>query len=589
VIEQVRRSRAWAHGPELGLVVVAAIAFVFLLSVGRDMTFHSDEWSIIAVPRQPTLESWFTPHNEHWSTLLFLVYETIRGIVGLRSYIPYLATLLGLHVVASVGLYRLLALVTGRWLALGGATILLFLGSAYQDLLWAFQIGFVGSTAAGVWAITALTGERSRRAAVAAASLLTVAVATSGIGLSFLLAAIVLVLVRGPTRRDLVGIGVPSMAYTAWFMLVGRSAVAVNADVFSIEAISRLPATVSAGVVNAVSSTLGIDARIAAAAAVIIAAGVTIRLVLAIRNRVGDPVGHRAAAATPVLAVLMCALAGLLSLYVLIGLTRGQLGLATVTQSRYLYPAAVFIVVCLGAMIGAGSFRLKGSRLVAATGLGLTVVGLSLTSNLRALSDGHVVFREYADEVRSLTALVVTYQGAPAIDPDRSLFPMPPAPELLSLLRREGWPIHSASDDLARIRPEIVDRTLFRLVGEGTIVPVADPPPLQSVRDPPALATSFGGTVSVTGACLAVAGDAGGRLGLSMPDGGSVDVYGPSEGSLTASLGRFAEPQESSSNRAAIPSSGGLRVTAPDLGDGTAWRLNLGVEGMRTWHACSAP
>ena len=38
---------------------------------------------------------------------------------------------------------------TGELAALGGAALVLFLGAAWEDLLWAFQIGYFGSMAAG--------------------------------------------------------------------------------------------------------------------------------------------------------------------------------------------------------------------------------------------------------------------------------------------------------------------------------------------------------------------------------------------------------------------------------------------------------
>src|SRR5205823_15106414 len=94
-----------------------------------------------------------------------------------------------------------LTIASGRTVAVAAAAILLLLGNAYQDLFWAWQLGFVGSTAAGIWALAALAAPRRHRNAVVAAFLLVVAVATSGIGLAFLAAAAVFELVR-PERRN---------------------------------------------------------------------------------------------------------------------------------------------------------------------------------------------------------------------------------------------------------------------------------------------------------------------------------------------------------------------------------------------------
>src|SRR5437867_11962620 len=81
--------RRW-HPADFGFMVLAAAAFALLLSVGSRMTFHSDEWNVIAVPPGGTPEGWFAPYNEHWSTVLYLVYRGLNGIVGLRSYLPYI-------------------------------------------------------------------------------------------------------------------------------------------------------------------------------------------------------------------------------------------------------------------------------------------------------------------------------------------------------------------------------------------------------------------------------------------------------------------------------------------------------------------
>src|SRR5436309_15376569 len=104
---------------------MSAMAFGVLLFLGRRMTFRADEWTVAANPPGGSIASWLEPHNEHWSTVLYLVYEPIFQVFGLRTYLPYLAVLLLIHLIAAAGLYRLLLKVSHPVVALAAAAILL--------------------------------------------------------------------------------------------------------------------------------------------------------------------------------------------------------------------------------------------------------------------------------------------------------------------------------------------------------------------------------------------------------------------------------------------------------------------------------
>ena len=114
---------------------------------------------------------------------------------------PYLMLLLATHVLAACAVYRLL-LPAGRLVALLALVIVLLLGAGWENLFWAFQIGTVGSAAAGLWALVAVRSGRPPGAAVAAILLL-VALAFSGIGLYFVPAVSVAILCSDRPRRQL--------------------------------------------------------------------------------------------------------------------------------------------------------------------------------------------------------------------------------------------------------------------------------------------------------------------------------------------------------------------------------------------------
>ena len=126
-----------------------------LLGLGAGLTFFADEWAFIETRSLADPSTWLTPHNEHWSTLPILTYRVLVETVGLGSYMPYLAVLIGLHLVVATLVYTLVRR-TGGQLAGARAGVVVLLGSGFENLYWAFQIGFVGSVAAGLAARSSL-------------------------------------------------------------------------------------------------------------------------------------------------------------------------------------------------------------------------------------------------------------------------------------------------------------------------------------------------------------------------------------------------------------------------------------------------
>lgn len=72
----------------IAFLAIAAGAYVFLLSLGRGLTFFWDEWSWIVNRQDWSFSSLMAPYNEHWSLVPLLIYKTLLATVGLRSYLP---------------------------------------------------------------------------------------------------------------------------------------------------------------------------------------------------------------------------------------------------------------------------------------------------------------------------------------------------------------------------------------------------------------------------------------------------------------------------------------------------------------------
>ena len=134
--------------------VVAALAVADILSTGRHLTFFYDE--LVFLNHQPgSLVDMFRPWNTHWSTALFVVYGGVAALFGERSYLPFQLVLMACHVATAGALYAILGRRASRAMGLALTAVLLVLGTAWEDLFWAWQIGFLGACALGTAAMLA--------------------------------------------------------------------------------------------------------------------------------------------------------------------------------------------------------------------------------------------------------------------------------------------------------------------------------------------------------------------------------------------------------------------------------------------------
>ncbi len=201
--------------------VLAVTAFIVIIWLGLGMTFFADEWSWIEGRSLGDPATWWAPHNEHWTTLSILLYRVLVETVGIGSYVPYLALAVGLHVVVCLLVYVLLERSSGPLVALIGGTIVLFFGSGFEDLYWAFQMDYNLGMALGLGALVVTDGPATWRRAGVVAALLMAALMSSGFGIVMSVAVgteWLMVRSLAEVRPDP---GLPAGAFLAWFILVG--------------------------------------------------------------------------------------------------------------------------------------------------------------------------------------------------------------------------------------------------------------------------------------------------------------------------------------------------------------------------------
>jgi hypothetical protein len=310
-------------------VAMAVAAAAGILWLSRAYTFYFDEWDFILSAPNWTWTSYLQPHNEHPSMILKLVYAALLNTVGLRTYWPYMLVLVALHMIGAVLLFELVRRRAGELVGLACAAMLLVLGAGWEDLLWAFQIGFVGSVACGLGMIVALQGPSTPRRLLASVALLTASLMFSSIGLFFGVVAAVMLALSPGRRRDLLWLVPVAVALAAWYVAFGRSGTSTVPPP-SAANLFVLPVYVAWGLAGAAGGIVGVSG-LPALAVLVLAVGA---IAFAWWRARPD-------------ALALGAAAGLLAFYVVTGLNRAQLGYDQSASGRYVYIGAVFWLILL--------------------------------------------------------------------------------------------------------------------------------------------------------------------------------------------------------------------------------------------------
>lgn len=195
---------------------------LYLLQLGRRTTFFYDEWSWIQQRRGWSPGNFLRNHNGHCSVVPVFVYHLLFATAGLRAYLPYRLVLMVVHVLTAYSLYRYGRSRVGPLFSLIPAGMILLVGVAWQDLLWPFQIGFLGALGLGVASLVLLDGPCRKSRDILASACLLGAVTCSGVGLPLLAGAAVRCALRRQWRRWWV-VAVPALTYAAWFARYGLS------------------------------------------------------------------------------------------------------------------------------------------------------------------------------------------------------------------------------------------------------------------------------------------------------------------------------------------------------------------------------
>jgi hypothetical protein len=141
------------------------------------------------------------------------------------------------------------------------AALVVFLGPAWEDLLWSFQIGLIGSLAAGLGALLALERD-TRRRNLAACVLLVASISLSDVGIPFVVASAIAVALRRRLVQAWIP-AVPALLFALWWVGYGRDATSH----YSASNVEHLPRYVLDSLASGLASIAGLNPGVAASVA----------------------------------------------------------------------------------------------------------------------------------------------------------------------------------------------------------------------------------------------------------------------------------------------------------------------------------
>jgi hypothetical protein len=539
VVRLVERNSLWA------LAALMLLAALLLLYMGRGLSFFYDDWDFVIHDYGGGIHSLLVAHVGNISVFPVAVYKILFHLVGLDHYAVFRLVVIALHLICGGLVFVLAARRIPRGPALLAAALILFLGAAWEDLLWAFQVGYLLSVAGGL-AAWVLLERRDRLGEVTAMLGLIVAVGSSSLGIAILIGVAVELAWQRRWRASWIAL-VPAFLYGLWYLQYGESQITSNSLINAPGFAEDLAASAFGGLAG---RTLEWGRPLA------VLGTLTLLFCLARRPRLSPR-------------LLGLVVTGL-SLWGITAAAR-----STISQpdaSRYIYLGAVVIVLV-------GVELLRGVTIAPrATALATLLVGLCALAGLTLLHSGAAGLRANSKTVTAeLGALELAASKAPAgYQPDARRAPQILAGPYLHTVRAIGsTPADSAREIEAAdpISRGEADRVLLAL-NAPTLTPLATGRRSPSSR-PPAITSLVSGTQTRRGGCIELSPVVGATMGaaLVLPrEGLMIRDRGSSPAVLA--VRRFGDSFDALP--AAIPPHGtSVLVAVPDA-DAAPWQAQIG-------------
>ena len=213
----------WTKRLPLALLAVGMVLSVWLeLSLNSKLSLQADEWVPLLNRPGWGVAQIFDAYNGHPTMIPMVIYKAVQELFGMDSARPVQILLAGTLVVTNLLLFIYLRRRVGDWAALIGTVMILFLGAAFEILIFPFTINFTGAIAAGIGALVALDRD-DRKGDLTAAALLVVGVFFSLLIVPFIAAAAVEWWLNPRDRKDRAFVPAISIVLLAlWWLIWGR-------------------------------------------------------------------------------------------------------------------------------------------------------------------------------------------------------------------------------------------------------------------------------------------------------------------------------------------------------------------------------
>jgi hypothetical protein len=381
----------WLH------IATLVFAFGFLLYVNRDQWFNADEFGPILYRRLVGGDGYigvWDPANSHWLTLTVLVYRALFNLFGLRSYVPYVAMLALLQVIATHLFWRLLRRShVDPLVAILATLVFAVLGPAVSILTQSYGIENTGSLTLGLAALLIAPDDGPLQKRDLGAGLLLIGSLMFFSATGIPLVAIVgvrLLLSRGPKVAAAV-LALPVGAFFLWYATYGHKAREGPYQESLGIAIRKMPEFVWTGITGAIDKTASFPG---------VGAVVVVLLVLWI--------ARKGATRTVPWPVVLAFASGTIVYLMFVTVGRSRLGPDAAASSRYVYAIIAFLLPVLAiAASSRVSFSALRTPLVVFAGVVLLIVQVSTLSHDANLKAG----REQEEKRKLLAAAEIAASG----------------------------------------------------------------------------------------------------------------------------------------------------------------------------------
>jgi hypothetical protein len=266
--------------PALVVGVVAAAVLIYHLT--RGSSFSTDDWAWIDARRGNSLHTFLAPYNDHLSLVPIAIYRLMFAVFGIGDFAPYRVLLLVVASATAIAIFAYARQRAGGFCALLVATLLLFLGPGWNDIMQPFQIAWLIAVASGIVAFSLLDRRRTGSDAFACLLVL-VSISSTSVGVALAIGIAIDIALARRRWRDAWIVGLPLLLYVVWVLHYHPTELQLSSITSVPLNLVRTTAAAVAGVVGlsgvtptdvtGLALTFGVALLVLAVAAVIVRTG----------------------------------------------------------------------------------------------------------------------------------------------------------------------------------------------------------------------------------------------------------------------------------------------------------------------------